>query len=214
LWARRDDRVPTGVDGGTAMQAYDRPIVNGEQVFIAQPGVRTVECVELATGRPVWRRVWPNVVGMVGLAGGRLVVQTTSGVVGVDAGTGKTVWQRELLRGDAVVGCAADRVLLTRRGWDPKREREEQSLRRVTLTWLDAASGKETGRARLEGAEWRHAQVGPIFSHTDAKRAWVFVGKESQASKRDLCEWISTGAALRGEKSVGTDPWRVESRGQ
>ena len=139
-WLRRAERVPAAVDGWSLLQAHDRPIIAEGRLIVAQRGVRTLECLDPATGRKHWGRVLPDLVSLVGVPGNVVVVHVGRALLGLDLDSGKTLWRYE--SGDGtVLGCnSAQGITLTRR---------EDG--RLTLVWLDAKTGREIGRTVPEG---------------------------------------------------------------
>jgi len=45
-WIRKHIAIPAEDDPRWILQTYEPPLVAGERVFVAQPGMRAVECLE------------------------------------------------------------------------------------------------------------------------------------------------------------------------
>jgi outer membrane protein assembly factor BamB len=166
-WLRSAPAIPPALGVAAGEQYPQPPLAVGNRLYVAQPGVPNVECIELDTGRLVWRR------GMVGLrrildaTADRLFLETTAGLEAFQAETGKPLWRREfrsLLNGFARPGpgllLCADREMLDGGQTCP------------ALLWLDAATGETKSRQVLSNLRSRQALLGPIVPA--AGRFWTF----------------------------------------
>jgi outer membrane protein assembly factor BamB len=180
-WVRTHLAVPLEEDPLWVLQRSQPPLVQGDRVFLVQPGVWTVECLHQALGQRLWQRVLPELVGLVGLAEGTLVVRCWDEILGLDAGTGELRWrhaQTDIL--DGLV--AGPHVLLLGR-----MDAGTGKLRRVEAVWLDAQTGTVVGRVPVPGLQGAAPAVGAL-RHTPQGVALWFVpdGQQSTAHLRLL----------------------------
>jgi len=195
-WLRRSERVPAEVDSWSQLQAHDPPVVIGERLVVTQPGVRVIECLETATGRRHWHRVFPDLVSMVGVAEEFIVVHTRDEVVGLKLGTGEMAWRYRIDGSCTPAGCSKEgKVLLSR-----------TEGRRLTLVWLDAKAGREIGRFAPEGQDAGGMILGPIVAEADG-RGWALMSRDEKSARRDLCELISVGPVSAGSKTIEQSVW-------
>jgi len=181
-WLRRHLWLPTPLDGEPT-PLHLPPLVADELAYVVPPGTRSIECVELNTGRLRWQRVFADLDRIVGLAAGRLIVRTLSGWVALDTVSGRPAWYRDEV--DWLEGslCAGDgRLLLA--------QRDRAAGRGVRLIWLDARAGREQAAWSLP--KWPHQQVafGPLF--LAGERIFGGVGGDLPAS-REFMELVNVG---------------------
>jgi outer membrane protein assembly factor BamB len=186
-WLRRSERVPAGVDSWSLLQAHDRPVIVGERLIVSQAGVRAVECLEAATGRRQWGRVFPDLLSVVGVAGDVIVVHTRDAIVGLKLASGETAWRYGTEGGSTPLLCGEKNCVLLSRNEN----------RRLVLVWLDGKTGTEIGRSSMGpsgSGENGGMMLGPIAVDTRG-RGWTLVSRDERSAKRDLCELISAGPA-------------------
>jgi outer membrane protein assembly factor BamB len=181
-WIRKHLTLPAEDDPRWILQMYERPVVVGERVFVAQPGVRTVECLDLATGRSIWQAVLPEVVGIIGLAGEMLIVRTEIDVRGLDVKDGTTRWRSG---GEMIVGfpvCDETRVMVARRN------RAESGRQRVVCDWLNASDGQTIARNEVEGLAEDDLRLGPVVGAEG--RVWALVERGQNETGREVMELV------------------------
>jgi outer membrane protein assembly factor BamB len=167
-WLRRHLWFPPPLDGNHT-PCHVPPLVAGDFVYVAQPGVRAVECLELATGRLCWKRVQSDLDRIVGLAAGRLIVRTRSGWVGLDAESGQPDWYRDQPHWlEAVLFGADGRLMSAEYDHDSDDERADQRGTKnhgARWVWIDGRTGDELARCPLSTSP--DARVGPLFGAGD-----------------------------------------------
>jgi len=173
------------------LQEYQPPLVKGDWMYVTQPGVRTVDCLAVATGQRCWSVVLPEVTGMVGLAGGLLVIRTEMGLQALDLTDGKTRWRYNA--DDVYCFPLADeqRLLVACR----EHAGAEKDRWQVRLTWLEAATGAPTATTILSDLIDVDPRLGPLVPH--GNRLFAFFGRGQHDPARDVLELIPKGEAER-----------------
>ncbi len=202
LWVREQVITPTEEDPSWVTQHFQPPIIVGQRIYVAQPGVRTIECLSLETGRRQWQVVLPGVQRISGIAGQHLVVQTDTGFAAFDAEAGNLRWQHKtdgLLEGQL---CGGEAGLLYARRASLRRMRGPTD---VQLVWLDTKTGERVATAPLTPLEDDSPRLGPLVPHGD--RLWAFFGRGTNEPNRDFVELIPNGPpgripALRPQDEV------------
>jgi outer membrane protein assembly factor BamB len=188
-WVRTQVAFPADEDQRWVLQMYDRPLVDGERVFVAQPGVRTVDCLAVATGRRRWSVVLPEVVGIVGVAGDVLVVRTEAGLRGLNVKDGTTQWRYaagDLFSFQLVDG---ERLLVARREKAPKQAERWQTR----LVWLNVADGAPVATTVIAELTDNDPRMGPLVTYKD--RLFTFFGRGQHDPNRDVVELVPRGDA-------------------
>jgi len=181
-WLRRHPWLSSPLDGQPA-PFHQPPLVADELVYSTQPGALSIECVERATGRLRWQRVFADLDRVIGLASNRLIVRTLSGWVALDAISGRPVWYRDEDDWLEASLCADDGALLLA-------QRDRAAENGVRLIWLDARTGREQAAWRLPKWPQRHMAFGPLFRV--GERIFGGIGGDEPAS-REIMELVNAG---------------------
>ena len=166
-WLRSAPAVPPSLGLVPGEQYSQPPLAVGDRLYVAQPGVPNLECIELDTGRLIWRRGLVGLRRILDVAGDRLFVETAAGLEAFHAETGKPLWQREfkgLLHGFARPG---PKLLLC-----VERELFDGGQSSPALVWLDPATGETKSRQVLSGLRSKQPLLGPIV--LAGNRFWCF----------------------------------------
>jgi outer membrane protein assembly factor BamB len=185
LWVRRQMWIPPAQAPAGNEESAGIPLVHGNRVYVTQPGVFAIECLDLETGRRVWQEPLPDVRRLIGMAGERLIVETARGWQAHAAGTGQRLWQYEagqLL--DAHVCPASGDLLLSRR------ESLANENSRCMLVWLNPETGRETARLPLDAFADRQPLLGPLVVERD--RLWTLFGRGLREPRREVFELTPT----------------------
>lgn len=188
-WVRRTLVTPQEEDTRWVLQEYQPPVVSGDRVLIAQPGMRSVDCLDVATGARVWSAVLPEVNGIVGLSGDRVIVKEEKSLLALSAGSGSVLWRRPLGEVHPTFLCDDSRILsLEREKIEANKER-----RRNQLFWRDAATGAVVATSPLVDQDGDDPRLGLLLPHGD--RLWLFAGKTQTEPDRTLLELVPSGVA-------------------
>jgi outer membrane protein assembly factor BamB len=197
-WVRKQLVLPHEERPTWVLQHFAPPLVIDGKVLSVQPGVETLECVELATGRLLWSYVGDRPRRILGRSGQRLIAETDAGYVALNLGDGSVAWSHDeplgaLTGSEGPTGidwrltaaAATDEYVVygVRRGPVDK-------PKTPVLVWLKAADGAVLGESEI--AAWQDAdpRVGPLVLSKD--QLWTFFGKEKDPN-RDLVELTPAG---------------------
>lgn len=182
-WIRKHLALPADDDPRWILQTYEPPIVDSERVYIAQPGVRTVDCLDISTGRQHWQAVLPEVLGIVGLAGEVLVVRTETDVRGLDLADGSTRWRygKESIVGTPI--CDESQVLVATL---PGNNGEQHQY--VNFAWLAAHNGHSIATTTCQNPTEMNPRLGRFVIFQG--KFLAFFSRGQQDLTRDIIELI------------------------
>ncbi len=187
-WLRRQTWFPPQLDDDWHHQTPTDPLIAQGRVFVSQPGVRAVECLDAQTGRSLWRTPMADLRRIVGRAADTLIVETQSGLQGLDADSGEFRWhflERQLLAAEQL---GAQRLLCTRR--IPQAEGSPG----IELIWLDPSDGQAIAHTLLETPAVKLPMLGPFVQHD--KRTWALLGVDEVEPRRQIVELLRTGTLV------------------
>lgn len=202
-WMRRETWLTSAVDSRALARHRDPPLIHDDVVYVTQPGMPGVECLDLATGQLRWQFVSPKLARLVGLvaekptkekskdektAPPRLVVQTGEGLVALDSDSGVPLWYHDAdsLMEAQLCGGPGGALYL-------QREKITDKLSRPKLVWVDPATGRATGSTVLDDWKNERPACGPLVTHEG--RIWAFCGADERKVNRDIVEFTATGPA-------------------
>jgi len=185
-WLRKPNWLPDPVDDLATDFRAPEPIVQGDRLLLAAPGSRSVDCIDLPTGRLVWRTVLPELRGIRGLSSSRLVVDVGDGLWGLDPVQGDVIWRKPL--GTVLEAWAVDdkTILCARRG------RALTPQHRPSLVWLETETGRELAQTQLETTDREDWQLGPMVPV--AGKVWLLGGSGWKDHKREVLELVAVTA--------------------
>ena len=186
-WLRKFIWTPEEEDSRAVVQAFQKPIVANGLLYVTQPGVRCVTCLDLATGWQRWTRVLPELSGILGLVETRLIVQQETELLALNAADGSIVWRQPLGEVHPTWLCGPEwLVAVERQKLDPTKE-----LRTNRVVWRDTKTGLPVAAARLPGFDDDDPRFGLLIPHRD--RLWTFAGKSQSDANRTLVELSPQG---------------------
>jgi outer membrane protein assembly factor BamB len=198
-WVRRQEWISPQDDRDWARQYQAPPVVWQDRLFVTQPGVAAVECVDVDSGELYWRRVFSGLVRLSGIVDDRLIVETQSGLVALAPAKGDVLWYHDV--GDLLDGqlCGGPGKLLYAR-----RERAEgqSGMLRPVLVWLDPATGAERASFAMDSLKHDHPMFGPFIAGNG--KLFVFAAGGENEPARVLYELAPNGKAT--EAQAGTVP--------
>lgn len=195
-WVRRQVWTPPPMKEYSVARAWfdhlpEPPLVLKSKVFATQPGVWGVEAMDLESGQLLWRTPLGTLVGMVGVAQGRLIVQTADGLVALDSDTGSRVWDRRTGPCFDVRLCGAQGPVVLLR--PPQRLTPPPGL--PVLEWLDLATGASLGRTGLALPNTPPGRVEvwlrPLVLGDSPQ--WVLLGLPRTPTRREILELDRVG---------------------
>jgi outer membrane protein assembly factor BamB len=183
-WIRMHVTSPPDEDPRWVLQMYQPPISRDGRLYVTQPGVRTVNCLDAATGRELWSTVLPDVVGLVGVSRNSLTVRTERGIEALDAVDGGIRWRHAADHLYSFSLIDDERLLLAQRARTPG----DMTRWQVRFAWLDAATGKAISSTSLSSLADSEPCLGPLVPFRD--RLFVFFGRGQHEPTRDLVELV------------------------
>jgi outer membrane protein assembly factor BamB len=201
-WVRKHVTIPHEEDPRWVLQRFHLPLVAGGRLYIAQPGVRTIDCLDPATGRQHWSVILPEVLGLIGMSAERLIVRTETDLRALDGATGSTLWRTPAAE------LHSFQLVDERSIFIASRERPPQSTDQwlTRLTWLDAATGEATATCALPNLVDNDPRLGPLIAFKD--RVFTFFGRGQHDPNRDVVELVSVGDVDRPTPlAVAANPW-------
>lgn len=186
-WVRRQMRIPSPPYDRSngqmwSRQLHDPPVIAGQRVLVTQPGVWTVDCIDLTTGRLLWSEVEPDVRRVVGVAGDLAIIETSDAIGALDLATGEPRWYHTAPNRFEVCQAGAASVVYAQR--QPMLEPRDQF--RGRLVWLNPATGKAVHQSELPLTPDKQPLAGPLVVR--GRRAWLFVSGEATKTRRELLE--------------------------
>ncbi len=192
-WVRRQEWVSPQDDPDWARQYQTPPLVSGNRLFVAQPGVLAVECLDLESGALIWRTVPDGLRRIVGLSDDRLIVETNRGFTALAAAKGNAVWYHDA--GDLLEAqlCGGPGKFLYSR-----REKDPNGFHPV-LVWLDPATGRERATFACDQLRYPYPMFGPFASA--GGKLFVFAAGGDNEPVRTLYELNPKGAANTAQEA-------------
>lgn len=189
-WLRKTPVLPTAEEPTWVQQHYQAPLFRHDKLYVVQPGVRTIECLEAATGRLLWSCLLPEVQRIVGIAENLVVVETANGFQAVRADTGRRVWFFPATSVMHAAACTTDgRLFFSQR----TPESTDSRIFETHLVWLELATGAKLASSELIGATNESPRLGQLTAFGD--RLWGFYGQGHDDATRDLIELVKKGDA-------------------
>ncbi len=188
LWVRRQVWLPP-YDFGYFETERTPPLVAGQRLFIVQPGVPEIECLDLETGRRYWQQPLAGIRRLVGMHSEKLLVETDQGLMAFDQSTGGLCWRHDDDQMLNAQSCpAAGDIVYTRR----EQVSRQPDQWRPVIVWLNPSDGSERGCAPVAPLIDASPQFGPLFANQN--RLIAFFGRGQGDTTRDLVELVSVGA--------------------
>lgn len=187
-WIRRQIWIPppAGHHAGAGkwlQRRHQPPLVADGRVYATQPGVWNVECLDLQTGRLLWRKAVPELTGLLGRIGERLIVETTEGLLAKHCLSGETLWHHDAENRLEAHLCSERLGVVYVRlepGDDPAQNPH------LVLVRLDPASGRTQATAVFNAPQHKEPLFGPLV--TDGRRSWGLLASAQHPAKREILE--------------------------
>ncbi|MBS0260935.1 MAG: PQQ-like beta-propeller repeat protein [Planctomycetes bacterium] len=195
VWVRRQPWIPPTQAVAAAEQSPSLPLAIGKRVFVTQPGVFAVECLDLETGRRLWQTPVPEMRRLLGLTGERLMLETTRGWQALATGDGRVLWQADGAGiADGYVCPTSGDLLVV------QREIQQSDVWRPVLIWLNSETGRELARQPLDALADKDPFLGPFV--VDQDRLWTLFGRGIRDPHRDLYELVPTNDPAQAPRTA------------
>jgi outer membrane protein assembly factor BamB len=217
-WVSRQILLPPDEQPDWVTQTFSPPLVfsdthaaadgqaasPGDRIFVTEPGVRALQCLDAETGDLIWSRTLPDLRRLLGISGGCLIAHGRERLLGLDPATGETRWLHPiepLLHGHL---CGGEHGILVAR----RQPIDEKKTKFVPeLVWLDGRTGKETHSTRLDGLEDADPRLGPMV--VIEGQVWTFFGRGPRDPYRDVIQLTPTAIPAASSPPVtADDPWK------
>ena len=189
LWLRQPVWIPPYKDdddetitSARFAQALQPPMIFGDLVVAMQPGMRSIECLDLYTGQLVWYEPLARLARPLGLAGDQLIVESSDSLLSFDVRTGKKLWQQPLRAAVAAHLCGTDGLVIATR----EDQSESRRSKAPVLKWLDLRDGAVLHQCRLDLPE--RELVGPLVAAD--QRFWLGHASPEQPAARTIAELV------------------------
>ncbi|NQU21619.1 MAG: PQQ-binding-like beta-propeller repeat protein [Candidatus Nealsonbacteria bacterium] len=209
-WIRRQLRIPLSTGSPVqrpllpAAPRHEPPPVAAGLVYATQPGVWSIECLDLQTGSLVWRKAVPEMIAVIGHVKGVLVVETADGFLGLDARLGELLWTH-LGSGEWAAGNSAGVEsphcpLPTPHSLDRAGVLYVSAAKpHLSLVQLDPQSGASR-ETPIQNVPRRNASTfGPLV--VGHGRIWGLLGTAAKPSTQEIFELFATDAEPITEKN-------------
>ena len=158
--------------------------MDGGRVYVTQPGVWAVECLNVDNGRLNWRQPLPEITTLAGRIDQRLIAGTTDGLLALDTQTGKVLWRCDIPeRLDPILCGQPGGILCVRR-----ETTGEAKARRPVLVWVAPDSGKVVAECAIELPSEGASLCGPIIARGD--RQWAIFTVPERPDVREIVELV------------------------
>ncbi|MGC4004111.1 MAG: PQQ-binding-like beta-propeller repeat protein [Pirellulales bacterium] len=184
LWARRQIWFAPREDRDWTRQWMQPPVMSDERMFVAQPGVKTVEALDPTTGRLLWRQVLPSIRRILGVNGGLVLVQTDEAVLALNVADGHLLWQspQSRLLDAFALADTAPRLMVA---YEVPAKDPKDKTRSVELAVIDLKDGRTLETRAFGEVKGDAPHAGPLVAVGD-KRWWLFTGNGDKEPHRAI----------------------------
>lgn len=154
------------------------PVAHNDRIFVAQPGVKAVRCLNAETGRTLWQQSSPDVTGLAAVIGDTVLVREVGGLVALSVETGEIVWWQQ---GD-FAACSNDSILVLT--FVPA----DRKLLVPVLLWLDPTDGRKLAECALTDLTGEAGCIGPWW--LAGEHLWCSAGLGWKEGRRALAELV------------------------
>jgi outer membrane protein assembly factor BamB len=198
-WMRKQTWLSTYQSPQWMRQHSPSPIARAGRLYVMQPGVPALECIEAGSGRLVWSRLLPTVHRIVGFVGDRLIVEAGDSLLALDAATGEIHWRHEIDEPLEASWCGEPGGVVYSR----KAASQHNGQFHPELVWLDPNTGKATARTELNDLHDADPRFASLVVHEN--HVWALFGRGPQDPNRDIVELAARSepaAAVAGKQPV------------
>ena len=184
LWTRQQLATPPDEDSEWVQQTFSPPLVADHQVFLTQPGVWELSCLDLHTGEKRWSRTEPELRKCLGVLADSLIVISGAQLLALDRQTGKERWRQTL--GEFLEGtlCGGTHGLMTVEVVRPEPQAKAGYPR---FNWRDPQTGAIVHSQELNELVGTDLRLGPMFRWQN--QVWTIFGTGLASPVRELLSW-------------------------
>lgn len=183
-WVRQQLATPPDEDSEWVKHPFSPPLVVDHQVYVTQPGVWEVSCLDLHTGEKRWRRTEPELRKCLGVLADSLIIISGAQLLALDRQTGEPHWRQPL--GEFLEGtlCGGTHGLMTVEVVRPEPQAKSGYPR---LNWRDPQTGAIVHSLDLHELVGTDLRLGPLFRWQD--QVWMMFGTGLASPVRELVSW-------------------------
>jgi hypothetical protein len=182
-WVRRQIWISPREDRDWPRQWMQLPLLAEQRLFVTQPGVKTVECLDPETGRLIWRRVLSDVRRVLGAAEGMVVVQTESALLAFAREGGELQWKLPLENSLSAFALGEKTLSV----WNVQREKPKDGPWIPACHTIELSTGKLLETQAFEQLKSDRPHAGPLVQ-MQPQRWWLFTGNGDKEPHRTIYE--------------------------
>jgi outer membrane protein assembly factor BamB len=182
-WSRRQIWISPREDRDWPRQWMQPPVLAGQHLLVAQPGVKAVECLDPETGRLLWRRVLSDIRRVLGAADGIAVVQTESALLAFAVESGELKWKFPFENALSAYSIGDKTISV----WNTKRDNPKEGPWIPECHSIDLHTGKLLATQMFDQLKGDRPLAGPLVQ-IQPNRWWLFTGNGDKEAQRTINE--------------------------
>ncbi len=204
-WIRKHVSLPPEEETAWVKQSFERPLVIGDKAYLTQPSVRSIECVDVDTGRLIWSQVLPEIETLVGEVDGKLILRTADSFLALQANDGKLLWRHSRPAVFDAIALGGPNGLLYVQKQSPKDKKDRFY---PVLVWVDLNTGIAQGTLPLPQLENSEPHFGPLVTYND--RIWTWYENGNDNANRKLWELVPKADVVIATPAADShSPWAI-----
>ncbi len=202
-WLRRQTWLGGVTDLNQSPIPFEPPVVVDGELFVTQPGVPSVACIELRSGKLRWQRSVPEswrYLRLIAVQQDTVYAQSGDSLLAFAQDDGRVLWQRA----QSALGATAS---LDSAGnvWTMELESLDLKVQRPRFVALNGRDGQPLVSLAVEGHSGERPTLGPLF--TAQGRCWAAAGGPlAGAAPQKIVELVPRGERP-GHSLADPVPW-------
>ena len=200
-WVRKQTFIPANISDHWATQYLEPPVVVGRKAYFLQPGVRSIDCVEIDTGELVWTQYVSSAERIVFADNQLLIIRTSDSYQALNIETGETQWEKKTPF-DVQWELTEEKHILV---VDVPKSPVPNKVKTLSLHWIDKQNGQIVAAATLDQFSDAMPQAGPMLLNDD--KLWMFYSEGERGLNHQLIQ-------LQPKNDLPVLPSLTESSGE
>ncbi|PHS00920.1 MAG: hypothetical protein COA78_23375 [Blastopirellula sp.] len=179
-WVRKQTYTPANISEHWAAQHIEPPVVVGSKVIVLQPGVSSLDCVEIDTGELAWSQYLPEAERIVSADQKSLIVRNSDSYQALHVETGELQWELktpfdvewEIEEKNHVLVASTPRSLVPNK------------VKTLSLHWIEKQNGQIVSATTLDQFSDAMPQAGPLLLHD--QNLWMFYSEGERGQNHQL----------------------------